>query len=204
MITLRPFQSKDLDALYAISLATGHEGGDASHLYQDRNLIGHIYSAPYASLNSKLVFVAIESGSVVGFVAGAIDTISWENILERDWWPMLRLEYADPGNVPSDVWTADQRRTFMIHHPQRTPTAVAAAYPAHVHLNLLPRAQGQRVGSRLLGMWLDRAAQHGADAFHVGVNFANARALLFWTRHSFHKLDIGGVLAGRTIWMGRS
>jgi hypothetical protein len=35
MIKLRQFRSGDLNALYAISLATGHEGGDASHLYAD-------------------------------------------------------------------------------------------------------------------------------------------------------------------------
>ena len=44
MIKLRQFRSGDLDALYAISLATGHEGGDASHLYKDAALMGNIYS----------------------------------------------------------------------------------------------------------------------------------------------------------------
>jgi hypothetical protein len=41
MIKLRQFRSADLNALYAISLATGHEGGDASHLYEDAKLMGH-------------------------------------------------------------------------------------------------------------------------------------------------------------------
>jgi hypothetical protein len=41
MIELRRFQSGDLNALYAISLATGHEGSDASHLYHDAELMGH-------------------------------------------------------------------------------------------------------------------------------------------------------------------
>jgi ribosomal protein S18 acetylase RimI-like enzyme len=204
MIKFRPFQFQDLDALYAISLATGHDGGDASHLYQDGKLIGHIYSAPYAVLEPELTYVATDGGGVVGFIAGAEDTLAWENILERRWWPALRLEYADPGDAPCDAWTADQRRAFMIHRPERTPTAVAAAYPAHIHLNLLPQVQGQGFGSRLLDLWLDRAVERGAKAFHVGVNHANGRALAFWSRQGFYTLDAPEARTGRTVWMGRS
>jgi len=57
---LRQFQSEDLSVLYAISLETGHLGGDASHLYGDPRLIGHIYSAPYALLDPDLVLVAAD------------------------------------------------------------------------------------------------------------------------------------------------
>ena len=74
---VRPFQEQDLGALYAISLMTGHAGGDASHLYRDGRLMGHIYSAPYARLNPDLVHVAADRDGVVGFVAGALDTAPW-------------------------------------------------------------------------------------------------------------------------------
>ena len=47
---IRPFRASDLEALYAISLATGHEGGDAAHLYADPKLMGHIYATSYALL----------------------------------------------------------------------------------------------------------------------------------------------------------
>jgi len=60
MIKLRQFQSGDLNALYAISLATGHEGGDASCLYQDAKLMGHIYSAPYVLLEPDGVIKGFE------------------------------------------------------------------------------------------------------------------------------------------------
>ncbi len=41
------------DACYSISLATGFAGGDASHLYRDPRLMGHIYIAPYAGCWSR-------------------------------------------------------------------------------------------------------------------------------------------------------
>lgn len=202
MVTLRPFRLEDLDALYAISLATGHEGGDASHLYADPRLIGHIYSAPYALLEPDLALVAVDEEGVVGFAVGTIDTASWEETLERDWWPDLRNQYDDPG-AASAASTPDQKRAFMIHHPVRTPPAVVRTYPAHLHVNLLPRAQGHGAGVVLVDAWVERATKRCAGAVHVGVNGANARALKFWRRCGFETLKLGGA-ASRTVWMGRS
>lgn len=87
---IRPFKEADLDACYAISLATGLAGGDASHLYRDRKMMGHIYVAPYARLAPELTFVVEDAQGVAGFVAGTVDTSAWEDRLERDWWPALR------------------------------------------------------------------------------------------------------------------
>ena len=78
------------------------------------------------------------------------------------------------------------------------PFAVAAeAYPAHLHLNLLPRVQGRGLGSALLRAWLDLA---GPPAVHVGVNTGNSAAVGFWRARDFHGLEGP---AGRTIWLGR-
>lgn len=198
MTEIRSFEPADLEACYAISLATGFEGGDASHLYRDPTMMGHIYVAPYALLEPGLALMVEDDDGVAGFAVGAADTTTWEERLERDWWPSLRGRYADPADLAPDARTPDQRRAFMIHHPTKTPAAVAGKYPAHLHLNLLPRLQRRGAGSRLLGEWLARA---GSPAVHVGVNRANKGAVLFWAAQGFVELD---VLGGRTLWMGRS
>jgi len=203
MVLLRHVQPGDLSALYAISLATGHAGIDASRLHADPDLIGHIYSAPYAHLEPSLALVAADGDGVAGFAVGAVDTSAWQATLARDWWPALRQRYPDPGQTPSATWTADQRRAFMIHHPRPCPAEMARDYPAHLHLNLLPRLQGRGVGSRLLEAWLALAIERGAAAVHVGVNRANVRAAGFWERHGFRPLAID-VPANRTVWMGRA
>jgi GNAT superfamily N-acetyltransferase len=201
-IEIRRFEAKDLDACYAISLATGLAGGDASHLYQDPRMMGHIYVAPYAALEPGLTFVVEDRSGVAGFVAGTDDTTAWEARLELDWWPSLRKRYVDPAGVPPASYTADQRRASMIHHPARTPAAVAARYPGHLHMNLLPRLQRRGIGTRLLATWLDAALRRGAQAFHVGVNGANTGAIDFWRRQGFEPLAPDGLPAGRTLWMG--
>ncbi len=166
--------------------------------------MGHVYSAPYALLAPDLVLVVVEGEEVVGFAAGATDTVLWEDVLEKNWWPALRRHYADPDAASFARWTADQRRASAIHHPERAPRDVVAVYPAHLHLNLLPAAHGKGVGPMLLKAWLERASQRGATAVHVGVNRANRRALRFWGRNGFTTLDPQGRAGGRTVWMGRS
>lgn len=200
---IRQAEPQDLDPLYAISLATGFEGGDASRLYTDPRLIGHIYSAPYATLEPRLSLVAEDSQGIVGFAVGTLDTVEWEERLERQWWPRLRQRYPDPPFASRDGWTADQRRAHMIHHPQRTPPSVSSAYPAHVHINLLPRGQGSGLGSRLLDQWSRIVSGHGVNAIHVGANRANTRALGFWQKLGFVELTVPGLADGRTIWLGR-
>src|SRR5216110_2156808 len=104
MLNIRPFHADDLDALYGISLATGLAGGDASHLYADGRLMGHIYAAPYALLEPQLALVVEDSDGVAGYVVGATDTTAWEQKLEQAWWPPLRQRYALPAEVDASRW----------------------------------------------------------------------------------------------------
>jgi GNAT superfamily N-acetyltransferase len=195
---LRLFRAADFEACYAISLATGFEGDDAAYLYRDPKLMGHIYLAPYALLEPALAFVVEDRDGVAGFAVGTTHTVAWEDRLARDWWPSLRRQYADPANVPAEARTPDQRRAFMIHHPSRTPVAVTGAHPAHPHMDLLPRLQGRGVGSRLLGLWLEKAAN---VHIHVGVNRANRGGARFWLARGFRELPVP---SERTLWMGRA
>jgi len=204
MLTLRPYMSTDFDALYAISLATADAGADASRLYHDKHLVGAIYSAPYATLDPDLVVVAADEEGVGGFVLGAVDTVSWEERLERSWWPQLRWRYPAPDPEARGGWTPDQRRISMIHNPERAPIQVAREFPAHLHLNLLPRLQGRGVGTRLFHAWLRLANARGASAIHARINRANARAMAFWSRMGFRPITPPELSEGRTVWMGRS
>jgi hypothetical protein len=67
--SIRRIETKDLDACYAISLATGLAGGDASHLYRDPRMMGHIYIAPYALLEPDLTLV-VEDDTAAPLQAG--------------------------------------------------------------------------------------------------------------------------------------
>jgi hypothetical protein len=59
--------------------------------------------------------------------------------------PRHRERYPDPGPNPL---TADEEVMAVIHRPELALDEVVAGYPAHLHLDLLPRFQGRGVGER--------------------------------------------------------
>lgn len=204
MTAIRPCGAGDLPALYAIAVLTGDAGGDARKLYPDHRLIGDVYTAPYAVLAPELVVVAEDEAGVAGYAVGTLDTRAWEARLEAEWWPAMRQRYAAPDRAGAANWTAEERRRGQIHHPTPIPEAVVAAYPGHMHLNVLPRLQGRGVGRLLCQAWLAAARRHGAGALHVGAGRANPRAVAFWTAMGFSPLDLPEAVAGpTTMWLGR-
>lgn len=203
-IHIRPARPDDLDAFYRISLATGDAGKDAGPLHRDGRMIGHIYSAPYLVCSPQTAFVAEDGQGVAGYIVGAFDTRAFEELLERDWWPQLRERYAKPLG-PADAWNADQRRAFQIHEPSRAPESLVAAYPAHIHMNLLPRLQGRGAGSALLETWLDLARRSGILGVHLGANAQNADGIRFWASRGFERLGPPIVPAETSaVWMGQT
>ncbi|SMQ62176.1 Acetyltransferase (GNAT) family protein [Devosia lucknowensis] len=194
MVSLRRYRPADLDALYRICLETGQAGADATALHHDGHLVGHIYSAPYGVLEPDKVFVAEDSAGVAGYIVGTHDTDGFDERLEREWWPALRERYADAENLTE----ADRIRVAAIMEPHHPPAELVAAYPAHIHMNLLPRLRGQRVGTRLLDMWIEEARAAGVSGIHLGASATNTGGIAFWTRSGFAPL----IEAPGVVWFG--
>ena len=193
MVELRPYRADDLEALYEICLRTGNAGQDASPLHNDRKAVGHIYAAPYGVLEPDKVFVAEDAAGVAGYVVGTYDTRAFNARLEREWWPALRQHYAQA----TDLTPADRERVAYMHRPGDNPADIVAQYPAHIHMNLLSRLRGQRVGSGLLQMWIEQARQDGVSGIHLGASPSNEGGIAFWTRSGFTPLRTEGAL-----WFG--
>ena len=204
MISIRHYTTADLEPLYAICLATGDRGQDATRLYAHAELIGHLYAGPYGLFQPDLAVIAEDSDGVVGYAVSVTDTVAWEELLEQSWWPTLRERYTDPGLVSKVNRTADQSRAAIIHRPQTVPMAVAGPYPAHLHMNLLPRGRGKGTGAALFEAWARLASLRGAKAAHIGANRNNRRAVRFWGKLGFTELALDPTIGTRTVWMGRA
>jgi ribosomal protein S18 acetylase RimI-like enzyme len=190
VISLRPFDRDDLDALYRVCLDTGDGGRGAAALHDDPKLLGHAYAAPYAILQPDLAFVVEDDEGVAGYVLGALDSTVFEDLLEAEWWPKLRIDYpVPPAGGP---WNADQRVANHIHHPVRTPVELVAEFPSHLHINLLPRLQGKGVGGTLLQLELDALRAGGSSGVHLHVRRHNERALGFYRHLGFVELESPG------------
>jgi ribosomal protein S18 acetylase RimI-like enzyme len=183
---IRAARAGDLPALYEIALATGDSGQDAAGLYRDRELVGHLYAAPYAVLEPRSAFVVEDEDGVGGYIVGAADTLAFEARMEAEWWPALRRRYPEPGGDPHG-WDLDEIRAWQIHHPRPPPARITQPYPSHLHINLLPRLQGQGLGRALIDRWLERMRAVGSRGVHLGVSPENHRALGFYRAWGFEE-----------------
>ena len=186
---IRPYRPGDLDALYRICLLTGDAGQDATSLYHDPRLLGHIFAAPYALLEPSLAFVAEDTAGVSGYIVGALDTQAFGERLESKWWPGLRTRYPAPTpGLPAERWTPDQRLASMIHYPWRIPHGLARRYPSHLHINLLPRLQASGYGSRLTKTLIAALRGRGSRGVHLHVFHGNRCAAGFYRHLGFAEL----------------
>lgn len=179
---IRKFRQEEHQTLYDICLLTGDSGQDATALYRDPALLGEVYVGPYLRFAPEHALVGVDASGVAGYVLGVPDTAAFEAECERSWWPPLRERY------PEDAYstdTPDGRIAHLIHHPPTATPDVVERYPAHLHIDLLPRLQGQGDGRRLLTALLDGLAAAGAPGIHLGVGTANERAVGFYRRMGF-------------------
>jgi ribosomal protein S18 acetylase RimI-like enzyme len=200
MVEIRAFRPAELEDLYRICLATASGGDDASALYRDPRLVGHVYAAPYAVLTSLSVFVAEDCHGVGGYIVGAPDTPDFETRLETEWWPELRKLYRDPSDEPRAGWGADELMSYRVHHPSRTAGAITGPYPAHLHINLLPRLRGVGVGRRLMDRWLGAVRGMGARGAHLAVGAANRRAIRFYRACGFREMEQPSRAPSAPLW----
>ena len=135
-----------------------------------------------------------------GYLLGAADTAAFEAACERVWWPPRRERYPEPPTT-GDL-SPDQELHRWIHHPPRTADEVLAEYPAHLHIDLHPRAQGQGLGGRMMDTLFDALGARHVAGVHLGVAAANHRAIGFYTHLGFDPIGpdgSGGLLYGRRL-----
>ena len=186
---IRPYRPSDLDALYRICLLTGDDGQDASSLYKDPRLPGHFFAAPYGLFEPTLAFVAEDTAGVGGYILGALDTRAFEKRLERTWWPHLRAHYPDPpASVPGKQLTPDQHLAHLIHHRWRIPEGLAARYPSHLHIDLLPRLRANGLGRQMTKTLIAALRDQGSTGVHLHVPGGNQHAAGFYRHIGFTEL----------------
>jgi ribosomal protein S18 acetylase RimI-like enzyme len=178
----------DLPAIYEICLRTADAGVDASHLYSDPLMPGTIWAAPYAVLEPDFAFVLGEGERALGYVLAVPDTAAFARRLETEWWPEARRHFA--GFTP--VNTTEENALRHIVSPESRSDEMLEQYPAHLHINLLPEAQGGGWGRRLIDTQLAALRNAGIKGVHLGVSPTNERAKGFYRRLGFDDISRDG------------
>ena len=193
---IRPYRAADRAAVYDVCVRTADAGGDARGRWSTDDLRPDLFAGPYVDLQPELAFVLDDGGQVVGYVIGTADTAAFARLLRTEWLPRVSARYPEPP-APS---TPEEELVALLYRPERLLVPELAAYPAHLHIDLLPSAQGAGHGRTLIDTFRAAAAEAGAPALHVGVDPANTRALGFYARLGFTEIPVAD--AGRARHLG--
>jgi ribosomal protein S18 acetylase RimI-like enzyme len=192
-VRVRSYQPGDLDDLYSVCLLTAFHGGDATAVFRDPMLPGHLYAAPYAIFEPALATVAQDADGVAGYIVATLDSLVFEQRLEQDWWPELRPRYPEPPADLAERLSAQERRAIAgIHRPFETAPELAECFPSHLHINLLPRLQGRGIGRRLNRTLIAQLRARGSRGLHLYVGLDNRRAAEFYRRVGFTEIAFTG------------
>jgi ribosomal protein S18 acetylase RimI-like enzyme len=179
-----------------VGLLQGDAGRDASGLYRDPDLLGHIYVGPYIVRGTGLQLVLVDEDGVAGYLLSAVDTLEFEAWAEAEWWPSLRERYA----LRADD-TPDAQLIRLIHDPERTRPELARDFPAHLHIDLMERARGQGWGRILIERLLTDLRRRGIPGVHLGVDPTNDNAIGFYRHLGFREVarEPGDLLMGQLL-----
>lgn len=195
-LRIRPYRPDDAAALDDVCVRTGDAGGDATHAFARPELLAEIWLRPYLLLCPDLAWVLADADDApVGYVLGAADTVAFEAACEERWWPQVRARHPR-GSAPAG--SRDEGLVALVHDPPRAAADVVARFPAHLHVDVLPQAQGGGHGRALLATLFAALRWRGVPGVHLGVSSKNPRARAFYHHLGFVTLeeDDGGATLG--------
>ena len=185
--TVRLARPSDRAACYEVCLRTGDSGRDATSLHSDPEALGNVYVGAYLAFEPAFALVLEDDGGVCGYALGALDTRSFHARYIKEWLPPLRaLRPAPPP--PASAWSRDEQLWNLYHHPELFVPDPYAPYPSHLHIDLLPRAQGRGCGRAMMDELLERLKAAGSTGVHLAMAADNHRAAGFYARIGFHEL----------------
>lgn len=197
---VRPYRPSDRAALADICVRTAYEGRDSSSVYPDPELMPSIFAYPYVELEPDFAFVLDDGlGNAVGYVLGAADTPVFAGRFRSQWLPRLTERYPVPV---AQARTPTEEMIGLLHSPERMVWDELAAFPAHLHIDLLPPWQGQGWGRTLMNTLLEALHREGVPGVHLCMVRANTSARAFYDRLGFAPLAVPD--PGPVEYLGRT
>ncbi|MFW2513176.1 GNAT family N-acetyltransferase [Demequina sp. SO4-13] len=162
-------------------------------MFGDDQAVADVYATPYLHGPSCFAWVWDEGRGAVGYLVGAEDTRAFQRWFTEQWWPSRR-----PRQPRTE---ADRRLLPSANDPERTLIPQLDAYPAHLHIDLLPEAQGRGAGRALIESMAKHLAERGVPGVHLVAARDNAAAQHFYPRVGFVPIaqDAGSVTFGRAL-----
>ena len=187
-VAIRRFRPADRDSVRRICFLTGYMGEPAEWMWRDEPSFADMFSGYYTDREPESCFVAVIDGDVAGYLLGCRDS-------SRAWNPaviagrhVVRRGIAFRPGTAGMVWrsVADiagdlaRRRVRTSDYEFDDP-----AFPAHLHINLLPAARGTGSGGRLVRTWLDELRSAEVPGCFLQTAAENSNAIAFFEAMGF-------------------
>ena len=201
--TIRPARPEDQAGAYYVCLKTGDYGKDGEPFYlEDPDALGRIFVGPYLKFEPDLSLVLEDAEGICGYAFAAFDSRAFFDRYEREWRPKLTAQFPLP-NGDRAKWTRVQHVHSWYHEPDYFMPEPYAEYPSHMHIDLLPRAQGRGYGRRMMEILMTKLRERGSPGAHLGVSAVNTPAQAFYKKLGFHDLTRTGSGPEAVIYMGK-
>jgi ribosomal protein S18 acetylase RimI-like enzyme len=185
---IRPYRASDLDAVYDVCVRTADAGADARGRYRSDRLMGDIFAAPYVTAEPALAHVLDDgTGTCVGYVLGTSDTPRFVDWYRSTWIPATADRCPPPAEPPTDE---DDVMLGLHHRPERMLVPELAAWPAHLHIDLLPAWQGKGWGRGLIEHFLSSLRAAAVPGVHLTMLSSNTAARSFYDRMGFTAVEV--------------
>jgi ribosomal protein S18 acetylase RimI-like enzyme len=186
-----------------VCLATGDHGKDGRPFYgEDPDALGRIFVGPYLAFEPDSSLILEDAEGICGYALGAFDSRTFYDRYEREWRPRLCAAYPMPTGDPAG-WTRVQQVYSWYHRPDYFCPEPYDEYPAHLHIDLLERAQGRGFGRRMMEQVMERLRHRGCPGAHLGVSILNPTAVGFYRRLGFEELIRVGTPTDGCVYMGK-
>jgi ribosomal protein S18 acetylase RimI-like enzyme len=182
MAAVRAATLADEAALAAICIETA----DAAYRDAEPELIADIWLRPYLRFATPWCRVAEDDAGVAGYIVAVDDTAGFAARTDAAWWPALRRRHPLPD--PADERPRAQL-VRRLHAGVLVDLDFLPDHPAHLHINLLPRAQGVGLGKQLMASLLHALRDAQVPGVHLGVSAQNTRAIAFYEAQGFVPLE---------------
>jgi ribosomal protein S18 acetylase RimI-like enzyme len=197
-MNIRDAKKEDRAGAYYVCMKTGDFGKDGEAFYRDDpDALGRIFVGPYLEFEPELSLVLEDAEGICGYAFGALDSRDFYRQYEMEWRPRLVRDF------PEGKESREGSRVAMVHswyhHPDYFCPEPYEKYPSHLHIDLLPRAQGRGFGRQMMEEVMRRLKARGSVGTHLGVSEVNTPAIGFYEKLGFREL----VRNEGVIYMGK-
>ena len=185
---IRDYLPGDEQAAAFICMKTSDNGRDGEPFFaDDPDALSRIYTAPYLTFTPELALMLEDEQGICGYAMAVLDSREFYARYEHETRPTLCSRFPAPSGDAS-TWSRLEAVYHLYHHPDYFCPEPYDDYPSHLHIDLLPRAQGQGHGRMMIQQLLERLRAQESPGVHLGMSKVNDAAYGFYLAVGFKEL----------------